>query len=96
MAEISSEQVKHVADLARLEVTDEEAEKLSKDLSELMQQIDLLQKVDTENVEPTINVASLNNVMRNDEPKELVTQEEVLKNAPDAKDGFFRVPSILE
>lgn len=96
MAEISSEQVKHVADLARLEVTDEEAEKLSKDLSELMQQIDLLQEVDTENVEPTINVASLNNVMRNDEPKELVTQEEVLKNAPDAKDGFFRVPSILE
>lgn len=96
MAEISSEQVKHVADLARLEVTDEEAEKLSKDLSELMQQIDLLQEVDTENVEPTISVANLNNVMRNDEPKELVTQEEVLKNAPDAKDGFFRVPSILE
>ena len=96
MAEISSEQVKHVADLARLEVTDEEAEKLSKDLSELMQQIYLLNEVDTENVEPTINVASLNNVMRNDEPKELVTQEEVLKNAPDAKDGFFRVPSILE
>ncbi|MFD1850758.1 Asp-tRNA(Asn)/Glu-tRNA(Gln) amidotransferase subunit GatC [Oceanobacillus bengalensis] len=96
MADISKEQVKHVAHLARLAVTDEEVEKLTEELGAIIQYAEQLNELDTENVEPTTHVLDLKNVMRKDESKEWITQEEALKNAPDKKDGQFRVPSILE
>ena len=96
MANITIEQVKHVAHLARLALTDEEAEQLTKDLAAIIQYAEQLNELDTENVEPTTHVIDMKNVMRKDEPKEWITQEEALKNAPDHKDGLFRVPAILE
>lgn len=95
MADITKEQVEHVAHLARLAVTDEEVENLAKDLSAIIEYAEQLNELDTDNVEPTTHVLDLKNVMRKDEPKEWITQEEALKNAPDAEDGQFRVPSIL-
>lgn len=95
LADITKEQVEHVAHLARLAVTDEEVENLAKDLSAIIEYAEQLNELDTDNVEPTTHVLDLKNVMRKDEPKEWITQEEALKNAPDAEDGQFRVPSIL-
>lgn len=96
MANITIEQVKHVAHLARLALTDEEAEQMTKDLAAIIQYAEQLNELDTENIEPTTHVIDMKNVMRKDEPKEWITQEEALKNAPDHKDGLFRVPAILE
>ncbi len=96
MADISKEQVKHVANLARLSFTEEEIEKFTEQLGSIIQFAEKLNELDTENVEPTTHVLDLKNVMRKDEPKQWITQEEALKNAPDKKDGQFRVPSILE
>lgn len=96
MAEITKDQVKHVANLARLAVTDEEVEKLSDDLSAIIGYAEQLNELDTEGVEPTTHVLDLKNVMRKDEPKQWITQEEALKNAPDKEAGQFKVPSILE
>ncbi|RKQ34625.1 Asp-tRNA(Asn)/Glu-tRNA(Gln) amidotransferase subunit GatC [Oceanobacillus halophilus] len=96
MADISKEQVKHVAHLARLAVTDEEVEQLTEELGAIIHYAEQLNELDTDNVEPTTHVLDIKNVMRKDEPREWITQEEALKNAPDKKDGQFRVPSILE
>ncbi|MDY0406639.1 Asp-tRNA(Asn)/Glu-tRNA(Gln) amidotransferase subunit GatC [Virgibacillus sp. 179-BFC.A HS] len=96
MAEITKEQVKHVADLARLAITEEEAEMFTEHLSSIISYAEQLNELDTENVKPTTHVLDLKNVLRKDEPKKWITQDEALKNAPDKQDGLFRVPSILE
>ncbi|WP_010651633.1 Asp-tRNA(Asn)/Glu-tRNA(Gln) amidotransferase subunit GatC [Oceanobacillus massiliensis] len=96
MAEISKEQVKHVAHLARLAVTDEEVGKMASELSAIIDYAEQLNELDTEGVKPTTHVLDLKNVMRKDEPREWITHEETLKNAPDQQEGQFRVPSILE
>lgn len=96
MADISKEQVRHVADLARLALTEEEVERLAKQLGDIIDYAELLNELDTDNVEPTTHVLDIKNVLRKDEPKRWITQEEALKNAPDVQDGQFRVPAILE
>lgn len=96
MDKISKDQVKHVAHLARLHVTEEETEMFTEHLSSIIAYAEQLNELDTTNVEPTTHVLDIKNVMRKDKPKQWITQEEALKNAPDHKDGHFRVPSILE
>lgn len=96
MADITKENVKHVADLARLAISDEEAEKFTKQLSKIIDYAELLNELDTDDIEPTTHVLDFKNVLRKDEPKQWITQEEALKNAPDKKDGHFRVPSVME
>lgn len=96
MADISTDQVKHVADTARLEITDEEAERFTEQLSSILEYAEQLNELDTTDVEPMTHVLDMKNVLRKDEPKEWITQEDALKNAPDTKGDYFRVPSILE
>jgi aspartyl-tRNA(Asn)/glutamyl-tRNA(Gln) amidotransferase subunit C len=96
MATITKEQVKHVANLARLEITEEEAEMFTDNLTAIISFAEQLNELDTDEIEPTTHVLDLKNVMRKDEPRQWITREEALKNAPDHKDGQFRVPSILE
>ncbi|PKR76714.1 Asp-tRNA(Asn)/Glu-tRNA(Gln) amidotransferase GatCAB subunit C [Halalkalibacillus sediminis] len=96
MSKISTDQVKHVANLARLAITEEEAEKYSEQLSKIIDFSEQLNELDTTGVEPTTHVLDMKNVMRKDEPKEWITREDALKNAPDKQDGQFKVPSILE
>lgn len=93
---ISKEKVMEIADMARLHLTEEEAEKLTSDLTSIINHAESLTEVDTSEVEPTTHAIQLENVMRDDEPKRTATQEDVLKNAPDHKDGEFSVPSILD
>ncbi|GHI00601.1 Asp-tRNA(Asn)/Glu-tRNA(Gln) amidotransferase subunit GatC [Neobacillus kokaensis] len=95
MSRISTEQVKHVANLARLAITEEEAEKFTKQLDSIIAFAEQLNELDTENVQPTYHVLDMKNVLREDIPKPGLPQEEVLKNAPEHKNGQFKVPSIL-
>jgi aspartyl-tRNA(Asn)/glutamyl-tRNA(Gln) amidotransferase subunit C len=96
MSRISVDQVKHVAHLARLAITEEEAEMFTKQLDAIITFAEQLNELDTDHVEPTSHVLDMKNVMREDVPEKGLPVEEVLKNAPDHKDGQFRVPSILE
>ena len=95
MTRISKEQVKHVANLARLEVTEEEAEKLQKELDEIITFAELLNELDTDQVDPTYHVLEMKNVFREDIPQSGLPQETVLKNAPDHQDGQIKVPAII-
>ncbi|MBP1948212.1 Asp-tRNA(Asn)/Glu-tRNA(Gln) amidotransferase subunit GatC [Virgibacillus litoralis] len=96
MADISKDQVKHVAHLARLAVTEDEADLFTDQLSSIIDYAEQLNELDTDGVEPTTHVMDLKNVLRKDEPKEWISKEDALKNAPDKQNGYFRVPSILE
>ncbi|MBB6283550.1 Asp-tRNA(Asn)/Glu-tRNA(Gln) amidotransferase subunit GatC [Geobacillus subterraneus] len=96
MSRISMDQVKHVADLARLAITEEEAEMFTKQLDAIITFAEQLNELDTESVPPTSHVLDMRNVMREDIPAPGLPREEVLKNAPDQQDGQFRVPAILE
>ncbi|MGY3716134.1 Asp-tRNA(Asn)/Glu-tRNA(Gln) amidotransferase subunit GatC [Sutcliffiella cohnii] len=96
MSRISKDQVKHVAHLARLAITEEEAEMLTNQLDSIITFAEQLNELNTDNVQPLTHVLNMKNVMREDTPQKGLPVEEVLKNAPDHKDGQVRVPSILE
>lgn len=96
MSRISIEEVKHVANLARLAVTEEEAQMFQQQLDAIITYAEQLNELDTENVKETTHVLAMKNVLREDVAKKGLPVEEVLKNAPDSKDGQIRVPSIIE
>ncbi|WP_426980409.1 Asp-tRNA(Asn)/Glu-tRNA(Gln) amidotransferase subunit GatC [Bacillus pseudomycoides] len=96
MSRISVENVKHVAHLARLAITDQEAEKFQKQLDAIVTFAEQLNELDTTCVKPTTHVLDMKNIMREDVPEKGLPVEEVLKNAPDHKDNQIRVPAVLE
>lgn len=96
MSRITKEDVKHVAHLARLAVTEEEVEKFTKQLDDIITFAEQLNELDTEGVKPTSHVLAMTNVLREDVVKPGLPVEEVLKNAPDSQDGHIRVPAIIE
>lgn len=96
MSRISEEEVKHVANLARLAVTDDEVKKFQQNLDAIITYAEQLNEIDTENIEPTSHVLDMKNVMREDVPSKGLPREEVLKNAPEHQDGQIKVPSIIE
>ncbi len=93
---IDTTQVEHVARLARLTLSREEKERMREQLDRILGYIDKLRQLDTTDVEPTSHAVALVNVMREDEPRPCFPPEEMLANAPDRRDDFFRVPRILE
>jgi aspartyl-tRNA(Asn)/glutamyl-tRNA(Gln) amidotransferase subunit C len=95
MTRISNDQVKHVANLARLAITEEEVEKFTKQLDAIITFAEQLNELDTANVEPTYHVLDMKNVFREDIKQEGLPRKEVLKNAPDHQDGQIRVPAIM-
>jgi aspartyl-tRNA(Asn)/glutamyl-tRNA(Gln) amidotransferase subunit C len=90
---IDREQVLHVARLARLRLTEDEVERMSSELSSILDHIEKISELDLENVEPTSHVVEVENVLRADEPRESWPRERILDSAPDTADGGFRVPS---
>jgi aspartyl-tRNA(Asn)/glutamyl-tRNA(Gln) amidotransferase subunit C len=90
---IDREQVLHVARLARLELTDSELERMSGELSGILDHVERMNELDLEGVEPTSHVVALENVLRADEPRPSFPRERVLESAPDPAQGAFRVPS---
>lgn len=93
---LTREQVEHVADLAKLGLSEGEIELYRKQLSAILEYAAILQRLDTEAIPPTATVLPLCNVMRADEPAPSLSQEDALANAPAVADGHFRVRSILD
>lgn len=93
---LSADQVKHVAKLANLPLSEEETEKYGEQLSKILDYIDQLNKADTSGVEPTFNVTGLENVIREDIPGKSLSQEEALKNASKTKNGSFVTKGVFE
>jgi aspartyl-tRNA(Asn)/glutamyl-tRNA(Gln) amidotransferase subunit C len=88
--------VDHVARLARLDLTEAERDKMAHELAQILAHAEQIQALDLDGVPPTSHALPLKNVMRPDVVTPSLTQEEALSNAPEAEDGRFRVPRILE
>jgi len=93
---ISREEVLHIARLARVDLADAEVEKLSRQLSNILENFEALQQVDTEGVPPTAQPNALKNVLKADKAGASLPQDEVLANAPCRDGEFFRVRAVLE
>lgn len=91
---ITTKDVEHVAKLARLEITDEEKEKFTKQLGDVLKYVEQMNEVDTTGVKPMAHAFDIVNVMREDEIVYEQTKEELMKNAPEEENGFFKVPKI--
>ncbi len=90
---IDREQVLHVARLARLRLTDDEVERMTGELSSVLDHIEKIDELDLDEVAPTSHVVELENVLRPDEPRPSLPREAALAEAPDSEGAGFRVPS---
>ena len=93
---ITMRDVEHVARLSRLALTEQEKERMRRELDGILSYIDKLRALDTANVPPTSHAVPMTNVMREDEPRPSLSQDEMLANAPERSGEFFRVPKIIE
>jgi aspartyl-tRNA(Asn)/glutamyl-tRNA(Gln) amidotransferase subunit C len=93
---LSRVEVEHIAELAKLSLTNAEKEQFREQLSAILQYAEMLQRLDTEAIPPTATVLPLRNVMVTDEVRPSFSLEDVLANAPEAEDGCFKVRAILE
>jgi len=93
---LSRDEVLHIARLARLGLTEGEVDKFREQLSDILENFEILQQVDTSNVPPTAQAIPLQNVFREDEVAASLPQNEILANAPRKEGDFFRVPAVLE
>ena len=96
MAKINEEQVRHVAHLARLAVTDEEVQQFTVQLEKILGFAEQLNELDTTGVEPTTHVLDLKHVLRKDEVRPSLPRTEVERLSPDWEDGQVRVPAVFE
>jgi aspartyl-tRNA(Asn)/glutamyl-tRNA(Gln) amidotransferase subunit C len=93
---IDNQTVDKIAHLARLEFKNEAKEQIIKDLNNMLGFIDKLNELDTTNVEPLIYMSDEVNVLREDEVKQEITQDEALKNSPQHDSDYFKVPKVIE
>lgn len=93
---ISDETIEYVGILAKLELSDEEKEQAKKDMANMLDYIDTLNGLDTSGVEPMSHVFPVNNVFREDVVTNGDDREEILANAPEAKEGAFVVPKTFD
>ncbi len=93
---LSYEQVKHIAWLARLGLSEEEVEKFSLQLSNILENFEIIKQVDTANVPPATHTIPLQNIFRKDDVTKSYSQAEILSNAPKQAENCFKVQAILE
>jgi len=93
---MTPEQVRWVAHLARLELSDDELATLTRQLTSIVDYVAQLQAVNTDGVEPLAHALPVHNVFRPDEPRPSLSADEALANAPDRQGDFFAVPAVLE
>ena len=93
---VSHEQVRHIAKLARIAMSEEELERLVPELNAIIGWVEQLGEVDTEGVEPLATVIDQKLRLRDDVVTDGDVRDEVLANAPDAQHGFFAVPKVIE
>ena len=94
--QFTSEQVRHLASLVRIELTDSEVEEFRSELASILSHIDALAEIDTEGVPPTNNGADLLNVQDADASQPAMPRDQVLANAPQREDEYFRVHAVLD
>ncbi len=93
---LSREDLLHIALLARLGLTETEDDRLREQLSNILENFEILQQVDTTDIPPTAQSIALKNVLRDDEVAASLPESEILANAPRRDGGFFRVRAVLE
>ena len=94
---LSREEVKHIVSLSRIGIEDKEVEDYQKNLSAILDHFKELEELDTKSIEPIGHITGRDNVSRNDERgvKDKFEREDILKNAPERKDGYIKVKSVL-
>lgn len=92
---LSKEEVKKVANLARLEITEQEEEEFAPQLNAILDYFEQLKELDTENVQPTTRAIEVSNITRSDTQVTYEDRESLLNSAPEREEDFFRVPKIL-
>ena len=93
---ISRQQVEHIAKLARIELEESEVEQFQEDLSAILEYVEKLEELETDQVEPTTHAVLSEMAGRADEQEESLSREEALQNAPDSEEGQFRVPKVVD
>lgn len=93
---VSREQVRYIASLARLRFTDEEEERLARQMNDILGYVEKLDELDTSGVQPMSHVLDLHNVVREDVAETRISRDEALKNAPDADSVYIRAPKVIE
>ena len=92
---LSTADVEHIAELAKLALTPDEIEQYRRQLSDILEHFETLKQVDTSSVAPTASVLPLRTVLRTDQVRPSLSTEDALANAPDREDGFFRVRAVF-
>lgn len=93
---VTDDIVKHIAHLARLDFKGEELDAIKDDMEKIIDFVDKLSEIDTENVEPLIFMNETVNVLREDIPNQTLTKENALANAPKSDSDYFRIPKVLD
>jgi aspartyl-tRNA(Asn)/glutamyl-tRNA(Gln) amidotransferase subunit C len=93
--QIDAELVRHIGNLSRIELTDEEVSTFVRQLGDVLEAFGKLQELDTQNVSPMAHAVELQNVFGDDIPHTSLTPDEALANAPDRVEDFFRVPKVI-
>lgn len=93
---ITKEEVRHVAELARLDIDEADLDRFARDLGNILEHAEKLGQVDTAGVEPTSHAVEISNAFREDLVGEHLDNEEAVENAPEAEEGSFVVPRIIE
>ncbi len=94
--QLTEAQVRHVAKLSRLTVTDDQVQRFAKQLTDVLEHVATLNKLDVGAIEPMAHALDMTNVLRDDEPQPGLAVEAVLANAPGRSDPFFKVPKVLD
>ena len=90
---IERDQVLHVARLARIRLSEDEVDRMAGEMAKILEHVERMNELDLDDVEPTSHVIELQNVLREDVPRDSLPRERALEQAPDAAQGGFRVPS---
>lgn len=93
---VSKETIEYVANLARLNFSEEEKEKFALEMGDIISYVDKLNELDTSHVKPMEHVIPLYNVLREDEARSSFDRNELLKSAPSQEDGCYKVPKVVE
>ncbi len=93
---VSTDEVKYIARLSKLELEDEKLEKMTTDLSNIVDFANSLSKIDIGGVKPTAHILDIKNVFRKDEVSDSYSREDILKNAPESQAGCISVPKVVE
>ncbi len=93
---VTKETIEHVADLARLNLTETEKERLTSEMEKIISYVDKLNELDTSDIKPMEHVIPIRNVFREDRAEKSADREKILANAPVSEDGCFKVPKVVE